>query len=198
MTELKQATAFSPLGVNAQLTSSFLNGVLSGHFNDIENIITAINDNLYKMTQSLVSSDFVGGKELDGTNIKVDASDSGSLYGGLFYNSDAGRAATISEVLLSLTEILAYIDNGLREGISIGTIDTKTAITGSSTLSNTWPYPDKMFSAKLFYLDGPDVKDAVLDGMVTIHVNGTNIIITNTTVSTINIWGKLWHPVFNF
>jgi len=199
MTRLKQVTTFNKLANGAPLYSDYFNGIFSANYNDIKNITEVINAELYKISNDL-KTDWVDAN-FDGANIFMDKTASLGDYGGLFYSEGVGPA-TISEVVLSLIEVLAYIDNGLREGTAIGSSPSDTVtILDTENETYTWGYSDKMFDAKLFYVEGgTTVKDAVVEGKVTVDIGTTSSVIKVTNISggSIDIWGNIWHPVFNF
>lgn len=200
MSKLYKSTKFIPFSEIEHLTSELFNQRFAAISTDIENIINKINDVLVNLQEDLPQSDLTL-YPFDGTNIYVDSNANETQYGGLLYDSEEGKPATIKDVLLSTLKILSYIDNGLKEGVSIGDYNSPQNIAASGTYSVPWIYTDGVFKSSLMVKNSDGTTQEIKDFDVTISYSPTNneIVITNNdATNAIDIFGYIWHPLFTF
>jgi hypothetical protein len=143
-----------PLNVpeNGALSSKDINVFSKSAANDIAAIASLLNNQISKTLSSLPEEFDPESDKLDGSSIYVDSAATVSKDYGIFYNQDVAepRPRTIYETLLVFVQLLANIDNGLREGVKVGSFAAKQGIAAGQTLTLDWPYIDKMFKPLLF------------------------------------------------
>jgi len=179
-----------PLNIpkRSPIDSDELNGFTSAVAEDIAQLQDVVN-NVVDFMSTLPSDVDPETDSLDGTTIAIDSAASTSKDGGIFYDSDNSKPLSIYQSMLLMMQILANMENGLREGVKVGSITSPI----STPQTYSWPYTDCMFEPIFFTKSGSTVTKA---SDMTISVNSTNKTITITPVS--SIWGYLWHPVLTF
>lgn len=180
--------------VHGALNSQFLNSFVKAVCADLTRIVDSVNNNVLKPLSTLPEGFNPESSNLDGCNIYTDAGASESKDFGIFYLKDNSRPATIYETFLLILQILANIENGMREGVSVGSFIDKVTVGPGSPLIYSWPYTDAAFEPLLFEQSGDSVTKAQLD----VNVNVTNKTLTINSASSKNIWGYIWHPVLTF
>lgn len=200
MSKIYKSTEFVPFSNIEHLTSELFNQRFAAISTDITNIISAINNILINLQEDLPYNDLTT-HPFDGTNIYVDSQANENQYGGLLYDSIEGKPATIKDVMLSTLKILSYIDNGLKEGSSIGSYNAPENIAASGTYSVPWIYTDGIFKSSLMVKNADGTTQEIKDFDVTVSYSPSNneIVITNNDANNaINVFGYIWHPLFTF
>lgn len=181
-----------------KIDSQQLNGYIESSVNDLQSISIILNQ-IVDLINTLNNNPSV----LDGTSILVDNEASEIKDNGVFYfehptDSEQNRPATLYETLLLFLQLIANNTNGLREGVKVGAYSSKVAISNGAYVEYDWPYIDYMFEYKL-YGEATDTVSKLdsSDITVTVDISDKKIKITNVSGGTLNIWGYLWHPVFN-
>ncbi len=190
-------STFKPeIAKNGVISSSDLRAFTEGVSSDIAVLADTVNT----IAQSFNTLRSPSESSLDGTNILVDSEASPTKDFSLLYSEFEGRALTIYEAFMFFMQILANTENGLREGVSIGTYIYPVTIEAGDTATFDWPFSDCMFETFLFQINN-DVVSRISTGLditVDASVTPSQLLINNTSGSTVNIYGKVWHPVFTF
>ena len=187
--KIQQSTTYQEFQKLEHLTANALNSRFSTIYNDIKTLVANWNNFIYPIEQSLKDGNLQN-NNFDGTNILVDKNATSSDNGGLLYDPDADKPATIKDAILTIMQTLAFVDNGMKEGIKIDNITL--AASGTYSINNII-FSDNIYVPYVFNSnDGSpaDVSYTCINGEITI----TN----NDTVNPITIYGYIWHPVFTF
>jgi len=193
-----QSTAV-PLEVaeNSNIISSEINESSLSIVNTLSSITEKLNT-IIGVIESLPEETGISAvtNALDGANIYTDSDATLLKDYGFLYNSDLDRPQTIYESFIFFAQILSNISNGLKEGVKIGSVSLPVEILTAATATYAWPYTDGLFEAMLFETSGGYINK--VDNNVKIDTSTGEIIITNGTGSTQNIFGYIWHPVLTF
>lgn len=140
---------------------------------------------------------------LDGKNLFVDTGSTSAKDYGLLWNESSARPKTVYETVLFLMQILANVENGLKETVSIGSITSPIEISGvisENTIEYDWPYNDGMYEYLLYKYDSITGKISKIEPgsniSVEVDYSTKKVIITNDSGITVSIYGYIWHPVF--
>lgn len=183
------------------ISSDELRAFSEATVNDLASLSVLINSKIVQILKTLPETPKQNAIEngFDGKSIYVDNNAANDVDNGLFYHIDEQRPMSIYESMLLIVQILANIENGLREGVAIGSISDPIAIANTETVEYEWPYFDGAFEVKLFSDDGSGIiTDA--SNLLNISVDYINkkILLNNTSGDTVTVYGFLWHPVFSF
>lgn len=180
----------------APLSSKDMQAFVNGVTSDMSEIQTILNDKLIKLVESLPLETGIDAisNGLDGSNMYVNNNATVGLYGGVFYNTT--RPATIQETLLTYARIIANIDNGLKEGVKIGSSAEPITLSSNATHIIEWPYVDKTFETMLYKNTSGTITKINL--LVELIVSTSELKITNNSGASVSFWGHAWHPVFLF
>ena len=193
-----------PISKNSPINSDDLNSYFEGVSGDINKIASLINSSIVNMVNSMPPEYDPEINNFDGSNIYVNK-DAKDKDNNLFWYEDPSdpgksRPITIYEAFLLLMQYIANQHNGMREGIAIGNIASKVEFAGQETKEYSWVYSDSMFEYKLYCEENNSISKLTdLNIQVTVDTSGASkkLKIKNLSSSTKNIWGYIWHPVFN-
>lgn len=182
---------------NGVISSEDLNAFTQGIAKDMASISSLFNDTLAEMLDALPSEAITNG--LDGAAIYVDKDSTAIKDNALFWHPTETRPLTVYESFLVFIQILANTENGLREGLKIGTISAPITITSTNSNEYDWPYFDGAFEYQ-FYIKTGDVITKMADGVLDISVDYATkkITLDNQSGSDKTFYGFIWHPVYTF
>lgn len=158
--------------------------VLNAFFSAITSDLSTLSGKFNKMV-SIVSGVDSTDNTLDGKNILVDKDATESKDNGLLFFSDTSKPITIYEAFLLFIQILSNMENGLKEGVRVGSVGTPVDISTEPTF--TWPYVDGMFEAFLF----TNTNDGIARVSPDIIVKNQILTISGTGTA----YGYIWHPI---
>lgn len=189
----------------SELSSEELSAFFASANNDITSIGEILNNSIIPLATSLPDFD-PNIQPFDGKTFYVDSEAEENKDNGFFYNvhpSDSGqnRPTTVYETFLYLLQHIANIENGLREGVAIGTKGSPVTIDSGAQASYPWPYLDSAFDYLLYFENNEGYIEKLTDNSLTVQVDTSTsptLIITNDTDAPISLWGYIWHPVFTF
>ena len=182
----------------APLSSESLRAFVDSVSDDLANLGNTVNEDILGILNTLPETDGVDAKTsgLDGTALYVDSNGSSAKDYGLFYNAASGRPLSVYETFLFFIQIISNMDNGLKEGISVGSITAPVTIAKGGSVTFDWPYFDGTFDDKLFQKTNNTITK-VSDLNVSVDYAAKKITIQSPT-SDITLWGYIWHPVYSF
>jgi hypothetical protein len=181
--------------INAEELKAFTTAVV----NDLEALAAILNNDISPILRTLPEATDVNPRvgNFDGTNIYLDSNASKDKDKGVFFDTISQRPMTIYEVLIFFLRIIADLNNGLKEGVTIGNIASPIVINAGSTYSVSWPYLDGLFDYQLQVLNNNMIYKAA-NITVGIDTVTKEIKITNNNNTNISIFGVIWHPVYTF
>lgn len=182
---------------NGVISSEDLNAFTQGIAKDMASISSLFNDTLAEMLDALPNEAITNG--LDGAAIYVDKDSTAVKDNALFWHPTETRPLTVYESFLVFIQILANTENGLREGLKIGTISAPITITSTNSNEYDWPYFDGAFEFQFYIKTGDDITkmaDDVLD--VSVNYATKKITIDNQSGGDKTFYGFIWHPVYTF
>ena len=196
--EFSQQTTSPNIVKNGPISSDELRSFTEAAVLDINALSTLINDTMLPIFRSIPMGDGIDPIQngLDGKSIFVDGQASTIKDNGLFFNINENRPLLVYEIMMLFVKLIANIHNGLKEGLSIGSITAPVEILNSEFVDYTWQYFDAAFDSYLFSISTNTVTK--IDPLISVNYLNKTIRITNNTGSTINIFGYIWHPVFSF
>lgn len=199
ISDFKPSTIKPSISSVAPLSSDELKSFSEAAVNDLNSLSILLNDYIVKIFKTL--PDTTGQNALtngfDGKAFYVDGTSTNDIDNGLFYHQDEARPLSVYESLLMVIQIIANIENGLREGVRVGSVSAPIQLTDGSFVEYEWPYFDGAFQASLFSISaGVITQNTALT--ITVDYNQKKIILTNNSGITQEVYGFLWHPVFSF
>ena len=196
--EFNPSTFNLTIAKNSPISSEELNGFTQAAASDLQNLSLMINDIFIKLISSLPDYPSINAIDngIDGANVMVDNDATAVKDSGLFFNTAENRPFTIYEALLFLMQVMANTENGMREGLRVGSYSAPVTINNGAYVEYDWSYTDYQFKEILNNISGNTVSKANVS--VTISNLTNKIIITNSSGSAVNIFGYLWHPVLSF
>lgn len=182
---------------NGAISSEELNAFTQGIAKDIASLSSLFNDTLSKILDELPAEAIVDG--LDGKAIYVDSGSTDNTDNALFWHPTETRPLTVYESFLTIMQILANTENGLREGMKIGSISAPITITSTNSNEYDWPYFDGAFEFQ-FYIKSGDIITKIADDVLDVSVDYSTkkITIDNQSGSDKTFYGFIWHPVYTF
>ena len=181
--------------INAEELKAFTTAVV----NDLESLANILNTDISPILRSLPETIDINPRigNFDGTNIYLDTNATNEKDKGIFYDFINQRPMTIYEVFIFFLRIIADLNNGLKEGVTIGNIASPITISAGSTYSISWPYLDGLFDYQLQVLSNNMIYKAT---NITVGIDTTTkeIKITNNNSANISVFGVIWHPVYTF
>lgn len=182
---------------NGVISSEDLNAFTQGIAKDMASISSLFNDTLAEMLDALPNEAITNG--LDGAAIYVDKDSTAVKDNALFWHPTETRPLTVYESFLVFIQILANTENGLREGLKIGTISAPITITSTNSNEYDWPYFDGAFEFQ-FYIKTGDVITKMADDILDVSVDYATkkITIDNQSGGDKTFYGFIWHPVYTF
>lgn len=177
----------------SKISSEHLNAFFNSVATDLSSIKEILNDNMIPVVGSL-SDDFVPGEnKLDGKSIYLDSGASSETDSGLFYYNS--KPLTIYEAFIVFLQLLANTDNGLKEGVKVGSKSSLVSFASGVAIDYDWLYSDGLFMYKMFKINvAGGVED--ISSSFTVVNNNNKILITSATNQF--AFGFVWHPVFLF
>lgn len=188
-----------PIASRGPISSEELRSFISACSNDFNTIADFLNNYALKLAGALPNEtgiNALSAQKLDGANLYADASAAETKDRGLFWNTEQNRPMTIYETFILYIQLMANIQNGLREGVSIGSKAVPVEIGIGSPIEVEWPYLDGLFEVYLFSISGGVISKFT---PTSVSVNDTTKVLSITyTGSTTQVYGYVWHPVFTF
>jgi hypothetical protein len=182
------------------ISSDELRSFSEATVNDLASLSSLLNDKVLKILATLPETTEQNAllNGMDAKALYVNNSSTINTDNGLFFNVSQNRPMSVYESLLLMIQIIANTENGLREGVAVGTITSPIPILNGGSVEFEWPYFDGIFEAKLYAITGSTITS--VNNALTIEVNYSNkkIYLINNSGFTVSVYGFLWHPVFSF
>jgi len=187
------------------LSSEKLNAFTEAIAVDMASLRDKLNNYILKTMNSLPSDFDPSTDTFDGHAIYLNSNAKDSDNNVFWFehptDSSQSRPLTIYEAMLLFLQVLANIENGMREGVKLGDVTNKLEFSGNETKQYPWLYADGLHKVFLFEESGNQIKP-ISDADFNVYIDTTttdhNLTVVNNTISTKRIWGYVWHPVLSF
>jgi len=157
--QFDQSTMPISVAKGASFKSEDINAFTKATAGDFATLSSLLNDNVFKILNTLPAFYDPENSHLDGKGFYVDSDSTIVKDNGLFYlndtqNASNSRPLTVYETFILIMQILANIENAQREGVTVGSYANKVAVSSTSSLTYVWHMQTEFIS--LIFLRFPE------------------------------------------